>query len=324
MPLDPAFRAVSAEPRRRGFAIFAWIVLAYTQLVILWGTYVRAAGAGNGCGPNWPLCDGQFLPHAPKLKMFIEFFHRVSSGLDGVLILALWAGAIWLYPRRHRVRRAATAALVFVGVEALLGAALVLFSWVGTNASPARVTADAAHLVNTMLLLGAVLVTAAWSSGLGPARWRGAGRRAWLAGGAVAILATAVCGVMAALADTLFPAASLATGVRMDFSTAAPMLERLRVIHPMVAILTGVLLIAIVTTIGRRPERHRLLGYLVIAAVGLQWSLGAADMLTLTPVALQILHLLGADLVWLSLLAYAAAELSEQPQAQFSTRPVLA
>lgn len=304
-------------PRRfsaRFFAPYAWLVLAYTQLVILWGTYVRAAGAGNGCGPNWPLCDGQFLPHAPKLKMFIEFFHRVSSGLDGVLILGLWAGAMWLYPRRHRVRRAATAALVFVGIESLLGAALVLFRWVGSNASPARVTADALHLINTMLLLAAVLVTALWASGLGPARWRergrGGPRRVGLGVGVAAVLVTAVCGVMAALADTLYPAVSLAAGFRLDFSHAAPVLERLRVLHPLVAITAGLVLMAIVMAGWGVPRRLPVLGYLVIAAVGLQWAAGAADIALLTPIPVQILHLLGADLVWLAFVAYAADELA--------------
>jgi heme A synthase len=290
------------------------VVVVYTQLVILWGAYVRAAGAGNGCGPNWPLCDGQFLPHAPKLKMFIEFFHRVSSGLDGVLILVLWAGAMWLYPRRHRVRRAATAALGFVGIEALLGAALVLFGWVGMNASPARVTADAAHLVNTMLLLAAVLLTALWASGVEHPAAGGPPKRRWLLGaGAAAILATAVCGVMVALADTLYPSTSLIAGMRLDLSHAAPMLDRLRAIHPAVAILTGLFLIWIVTEAPAQQRLHKTLGYAVFAAVLVQWTAGATDMLLLTPVAMQILHLLGADLVWMALIAYAAAELADAP-----------
>ena len=341
---SPPTRTASAA--RRGFPVYAWVVVVYTQLVILWGTYVRAAGAGNGCGPNWPLCDGQFLPHAPKLKMFIEFFHRVSSGLDGVLILALWAGAMWLYPRRHRVRRAATAALGFVGIEALLGAALVLFGWVGMNASPARVTADAAHLVNTMLLLAAVLVTALWAQGVGKPGGSAPLRRRWILGaGAAAILATAVCGVMVALADTLYPSTSLIAGMRQDFSHIAPTLDRLRAIHPAVAILTGLFLIWIVTNDGRGPQRgsaarpayaragvgapepqagaappapaqrrlHKSLGYAVFAAVLVQWTLGATDMLLLTPVTMQILHLLGADLVWMALIAYTTAELAGLP-----------
>ena len=299
-----------SDSRHRRFAVYVWVVLAYTQLVILWGTYVRAAGAGNGCGPNWPLCDGQFLPSHPKLKMLIEFLHRASSGVDAVLIFGLFAGALWLYPRRHRVRRAAWFAAGFLVSEALLGAALVLFGWVGENASPARVSADSLHLLNTLLLLASILLTALWASGVAATRRPIPRRQSWLLGAAIAaMLVTAICGAMTALADTLFPATTLQAGLRQDWSAVAPLLERLRVIHPAMAIATGLFLIYFVTLALPRPQDAlpRRLGYGLIAAVLLQWGLGALDVLQLAPIPLQILHLLGADLLWLTLIAFTAA-----------------
>ncbi len=279
------------------------------MLVILWGTYVRAAGAGNGCGPNWPLCDGQFLPSHPQIKMAIEFAHRASSGVDVILILGLAAGAWWLFPRRHAVRRGASAAVVFIVTEALLGAALVLFGWVGANTSPARVTADALHLANTLCLLACVAMTAAWASGLPAPAWRGAPARGKLSAGVLAMLVTAICGAMAALADTIFPSASLAAGLHQDFSGSTALLERLRVIHPAVAIVAGLYLLWLVLDGLPRPRipAARWLGYGLIAAVLVQWGCGALDVVLLTPIWMQITHLLTADLLWLTLVLYALA-----------------
>ncbi|MGH9474376.1 MAG: COX15/CtaA family protein, partial [Terriglobales bacterium] len=277
--------------------------------------------AGNGCGPNWPLCDGQFLPHHPQMKMLIEFLHRASSGVDAVLIVALAAGAWWVWPRGSGVRRAAVWSVVFLITEALLGAALVLFGWVGQNASAARVAADATHLLNTLLLLASVALTAALASGLGAPRWVGPGR--WrLGAGVMGLLITAVCGAMAALADTLFPSLSLAAGLRQDFSGTSALLDRLRVIHPAVAIVVGLYLIWLVVDGLPRPATAlvRRLGYGLVAAVALQWACGAADVLLLAPTAMQLLHLFTADLLWLTLVLYAAARLGETAVAE--THPV--
>lgn len=299
-----------ATGKHRAYACFAWITLGYTLLVILWGAYVRAAGAGNGCGDNWPLCDGQFLPQHPQLKTLIEFLHRASSGVDAVLIAGLLAGALWLYPRRHAVRRGAGWAAVFIVTEALLGAALVLFGWVGTNPSPARVTADALHLCNTLLLLAAVGLTAAWASGLPDATWRGQGRVGVQLGvGLAGVLATGICGAMAALADTLYPATSLAAGWHQDFSSAGAALQRLRVLHPALAVVVGLYLLYFVLDGLPRPHTAlaRGLGVGVAAAVLVQWASGALDIGLLTPVWMQISHLFTADLLWLVLVGCAAA-----------------
>jgi heme A synthase len=307
---SPPLPAAPVDLGRRRFAAFAWGVLAYNLAVILWGAYVRAAGAGNGCGDNWPLCDGQFLPAHPQIKMLIEFLHRASSGVDAVLVLGLLAGALWLYPRRHAVRRGAAAAVFFIVTEALLGAALVLFQWVGQNTSPARIAADAAHLANTLCLLAALALTAAWASGLAAPRCM-PGWKLDLA--LLAVLATGICGAVAALADTLFPAQSLALALRQDFSGSTAILERLRVVHPVVAVAAGLYLLWLVFDGLPRPGRRltRGLGYGLAAAVLVQWAGGGLDVMLLAPIPMQMLHLATADLLWILLLLFTAATLAE-------------
>src|SRR5512133_3635989 len=157
------------------FAIYCWALLGYNLLVILWGAYVRATGSGAGCGAHWPLCNGQVIPDAVRSATWIEFTHRVMSGLT----LAFAAGlAIWAwraYRRGSPVRLGANLVLLFTVTEALVGAGLVLFSLVENNASVTRAVSVAIHLTNTLLLLGAVTLTAWWASGGEVPRIKGQG-----------------------------------------------------------------------------------------------------------------------------------------------------
>ncbi|MCA1816230.1 MAG: COX15/CtaA family protein [Acidobacteria bacterium] len=38
----------------RRLAGYAWFVLAFNLLTIVWGAYVRASYSGDGCGSHWP------------------------------------------------------------------------------------------------------------------------------------------------------------------------------------------------------------------------------------------------------------------------------
>ncbi len=87
----------------RRFGAFAWFVLFYNVLVILWGAFVRASGSGAGCGSHWPLCNGDVIPRAPEIETLVEFSHRLTSGLALVFVLAM-VGLAWrLFARRHHV-----------------------------------------------------------------------------------------------------------------------------------------------------------------------------------------------------------------------------
>ncbi|MCB0131087.1 MAG: COX15/CtaA family protein, partial [Caldilineaceae bacterium] len=137
------------------FTIFAWAVLAYNIVVILWGAFVRATGSGAGCGSHWPLCNGEILPRATEVETLIEFSHRITSGIALIAVVVLLIWALRSYPRGHRVRRGAQASMFFMFTEALVGAGLVLFEYVAHNVSIARAYWMAGHLMNTFLLLAA-------------------------------------------------------------------------------------------------------------------------------------------------------------------------
>src|SRR5690606_29028870 len=158
------------------FAAFAWGVLAYNLLVVLWGAWVRVTGSGAGCGSHWPLCNGEVVPRSAGVETLVEFTHRLTSGVALLAVVALLLWAVRAYPAGHPVRRGARLSMGFMILEALVGGGLVLLELVADNASMARAYWMVAHLVNPFLLLGVLALTAWWAWGGAEVRLRGQGR----------------------------------------------------------------------------------------------------------------------------------------------------
>ena len=283
-----------------GFAGYAWATLWYNLAVILWGAYVRASGSGAGCGNHWPLCDGVVPAMSANVHKLIEYTHRAMTGLDTPLIILLVVWAFRAYPRLHPVRRAATLSGVFLVTEALIGALLVKIQHVAKNADAYT---ESAHLVNTLTLVACLALTAWFASGNPAPRLRG--KAAWAAAislGAVMLLS--VTGVIAALGDTLFPAPSLAAGIAQDFDPASNILLRLRGLHPLIASAVGAWLT--IYAVGRL-RTTRVGALRVITLVWVQLLAGLVNFLLQAPIWMQIVHLLIADLLWISLVLLCAA-----------------
>jgi len=296
------------------FALYAWGLLLYHLLVIIWGDFVRATGSGAGCGHHWPTCNGQVIPRAAQIETIIEFTHRLTSGLAGLLVIILVVWAFRAYPKGHVVRFGAVLSLIFIISEGLIGAALVRFELVAYNPSLVRAFVVAGHLVNTFALLAFLTLTAWWAAGGKPLRWRGQGYQTWLLGlGLLAVIGLGASGVVTALGDTLFPVASLVEGVKRDFSPAENFLVRLRVIHPLLAMLSGLYMLVLGAVFQTAPyslETRRLARGL-IALFFLQLGVGIINLLLLVPVWTQLVHLLMADLVWITLVLLSASALTE-------------
>ncbi len=281
---------------------FAWAVVGYNVLVILWGALVRATGSGAGCGNHWPLCNGQVIPLSPTIHTIIEFTHRCMTGGSTFAVLGL---LVWTFRATIKgavARIFAVASTVLLLNEALLGALLVKLGYVTGNQSVGRMVLLSIHLSNTLLLLAALTLTAhfletrALRSSLAAARNPG-----WAVGGLAATLVVGVSGSLAALGDTLFPSASLSAAFAQDLAASSPWLLRLRGVHPLSAILAAAFVVWL-TSRTRRTGEFKLVLTLLMA----QFVLGVADVLLLAPVWMQIVHLLGADLYWIALVHLAA------------------
>ena len=131
--------------------------------------------------------------------------------------------------------------------------------------------------------------------------------------GVGAIFIVGISGSIAALASMLFPSGTLTEGIAKDFSGTSNILLRLRLLHPITAILTSVFLIFLTGWLakesGNDPAVKRwsnVLSVLVLAQIGF----GAATLLMLAPILMQLGHLLLADLIWISYVLAAASFLS--------------
>jgi heme A synthase len=156
-----------------------------------------------------------------------------------------------------------------------------------------------------------------------PVEWR---RLAPLLAVLAGLLLVGVSGAITALGDTLFPAGSLAEGLQQDASPTAHILLRLRVFHPILAVLVGGTLLALaVRTMARGASpATSLVGRLAAAAVLVQVTVGVLNLLLLAPIWMQLVHLFLADLVWLSAVLLAASVAAEAaPIASGRTSPAL-
>ena len=295
------------------FAPFTWGVLGWNLIVILWGAYVRASGSGAGCGQHWPLCNGEIVPQAPDVKMVIEFTHRLLSGGALLLILVMVIWGFRITTKDHPVRKSLIAAGILIVTEALLGAGLVLFELVEENSSLLRAFAVGLHLANTFLLVASLALTAYWASGGSPIRIKGQGLKAWLLGiGLLGMLIIGMSGAVTALGDTLFPVSSLTQGFVADLDPNANFLIRLRVYHPVIAVTMAVYSLYLVRMLLNQHNgvARKFLVALVIVG-SLQLAVGLTNLLLLVPIPTQILHLLTADLVWITYVLTTAAILAK-------------
>jgi heme A synthase len=297
------------------FARYAWAVLVYHLSVIVWGAYVRATGAGAGCGSHWPLCNGQVIPRSPRIETLVEFSHRVTSGLALLLVVGLLIWAFRAHAKGHPARYGAGLAMFFIITEALVGAGLVLFELVADNVSLARALWMAAHLVNTFLLLASLSLTAWWASGAqSPALGQRRALAVLLALGCLAMLVLGMSGAITALGDTLFPAQSLSQAVRADFSPTAHFLIRLRLLHPLIAVSVA-LYLSLVAMLSNAPPSGlltRRLARLLVVLLLVQLATGVSNVALLAPVWMQLVHLLLSDLVWIALVLLAGSALTQQ------------
>ena len=298
-------------------ARFAWFVLAYNIAVILWGAYVRASGSGAGCGAHWPLCNGEVIPRSPSIETLIEYSHRLTSGLALIAVVWMLAWTRRAVPSGHPARRGAWLSLFFIVMEAAVGAGLVLFELVADNASMARAMFMAVHLVNTFFLVGALTLTAWWLSGGDDLSLRAQpGRTTVWAGLALGLLLSGMSGAVAALGDTLYPAATHAEGLAQTLSPASHVLLRLRALHPLIAVVAGVLLMFVAPRLAGDGDALGLrFGRAVLGLAAIQMLGGIVNVLLLAPVWMQMVHLLVADALWIAFILLGARVLVSEPAA---------
>lgn len=283
----------------------AFGVLFYSVLVILWGAWVRISHSGDGCGDTWPLCQGHLIPEAARGKTWVEYGHRLMSGIYGFVVIYFWWIARKIYSREHFITKAATATLIFMIIEALLGAKLVLFKLVTTNDTPYRAAVMGLHQLNSFMLTGAIALS--WAAAIYENETqqylkikRHYRLLPWV------IVSIGITGAWASLSNSLFPTENLWEGFLADFSSQSHFLVRLRGLHPFLALLGGGGLILFFWIKSQTAESKILekRSLQMVMILGVAVVFGIFTLFMHAPVWMKITHLALAHTIWVILLQW--------------------
>ena len=271
---------------------------------ILAGAFVRATGSGDGCGATWPTCKGKIIPSLSDTSELIEFSHRSVSGVLLIVTLIIFAKTR-KFQKDSLVRTVTNYLTFFVIFEALIGAVIVIFEWVGLNSSLPRIIAVPIHLVNTFGLLGSyAILYKILQDDL--QNIKNMFNKNFLLISSLFLLSGAT-GSITALADVLFPSTSFVEGFLADFDRTSEVLTRLRILHPIISSTLSIVLYVYATgirkkyNVGVKPLR-----ILILIAV----FLGVINVLSNIVLPLSILHLAIADFLWISYI-YVSIDLSK-------------
>jgi heme A synthase len=293
------------------FRRLALVTALFAYLQIALGGIVRVSGSGLGC-PDWPLCNGRPYPPA-NLHAIIEYSHRAVGSVTGVLIIATVVAA-WIVFRKRRPRVAwlATASLIGVVGEGILGGVVV-----AQALSPWLVVV---HLGLAMMILGflvaAAIAAMPASSGIADVRFR---RLAIVAAAATYLMLLTGSTVVASAADESCNSWPLCgNGFAFDFGGV----NAFTMLHRGAVLVIGLLLLHVLSTAWRR--RRQVDGMAVVAGAtiaifAVQVAVGAGSAIS-GGALFDGLHVALATLVWSGVLTTAllampradtAAELSQ-------------
>ncbi|MBO9307761.1 MAG: heme o synthase [Thermomicrobium sp.] len=289
----------------KGRQSIRWLALAVAiagYLLIVIGGTVRVTGAGLGCGPEWPLCNGRLVP-GWDLLAWIEYVHRLIA-LAVILLTGAVAVASWRArsPDRWMVRLPLIAAGLVL-VQAMLGAITV---WTHLEAAVV-----ALHLGVALSYLAVALVLAfrTWF----PALARVAGRsplRPWLVAALGAVFLLMLSGAYTAKRGAGFACPEWPFCGGFWIPTGWTNVD-VHLTHRLIA-LVAVLLVAGVAWKARRVrgESPSVVGLVTAAAVLMvaQVFVGAANIWFRLHPAVSVAHLAVATIVWVLLVLAVLAD----------------
>ena len=294
-------------PGNKNFANFAWFTLFYNLLVVGWGVYLRAMKYGDGCGSNWPLCNGPSNPAMGPIAKLIESSHRYSTELAGLIAVAFVIWAFRAFGKGHPAKKYAVVALLFTVAEALVGRHLVVKGLVTSNETLERAFWMGAHVLSTFMLVGAIAGAALAASNIRPMRLKAQGAAGWLlVFGFVGTMILGVSGAISAFGHQVRPDVE---GLSEMMKPSAFWASKLALTHPVGSASIGLYLLLMCGLVQHlRPDPFvKNASKLLIGILVTQLAVGALNIFFKAPVALQMVHLVLADMNWISVVVLAMA-----------------
>jgi len=293
------------------FSVYSFFLLLYTLAAVAWGVFVRASKSGDGCGQMWPLCDNGHTPFGGDFGRFVELSHRLSTSLIGIFAIIFLVWGFRIFPKGSLGRKSVVMFMAMTLFEGFIGFLLVRYQLVVLNESLLRAVVMAVHVISTFLMLGSAFVAMMVSMGVPGVKWRGQGAVGWiLAASYFGITVLGISGAISALARQVKPVENvLATAA----DPGSHWLNRLQPFHPLIAASVGLfLLLAGGLIVHLRPdERVKKAVYWMLGIYAFQSIVGAMAIWLKTPIAMQMFHLVMADVSLLSIIGVTMFALGE-------------
>ena len=265
--------------------------------LIVLGGIVRATDSGLGC-PDWPTCHGSIVPKWEKHTL-IEYSHRLTASVAGLLVLSLTVWAWRFYRRVPAILYPATLVLVLIFIQAWLGKETV------ERDLPAEIVAVHLAMALTILTLLALVTITSFAIERPQERphIRQSIRRVALLAAAgtlaLALVGSYVAGAGYGLACSGWP---LCNGEIVPGAGAASV--QVHFLHRVLALLVGLTLLALTwLALGERRSAP-FVAVIAVTALGvycIQALIGAANIWTGLADEVGAAHLAFATLLWLTL-----------------------
>jgi heme A synthase len=275
-----------------------------TFLLLLAGNLVSTTESGLAC-PDWPLCEGQWIPPMVDGKEF-EHTHRLIASFVGTMTVGLFA---LLFKHRRADRRllalgAAAAALVIV--QALLGALTVILklpAWVSATHLGTAMAFFALIVSMPFLIHQRGLTTPA-----PPPTPGSRAARAWTLAAAIACYLQIVGGgIMRHTRSGLVCGFEYPLCLGQLWPLEGHLGVQIHMVHRMLALLVGALVWVAAAKVARASElpARRAWAWGLSVSVGAQVALGIATVVLSRDMAVMTLHSgLGAGLLALLVALY--------------------
>jgi len=108
--------------------VLAVLTVLSMTFVVIGGVLVTNTGSADGCGQSWPLCDGKLVKLSDVTpQKLIEFAHRATTFIGTIFVFTLAILASIFIKERPETRPLAITAVLFLIIQALMGAAAVIW-----------------------------------------------------------------------------------------------------------------------------------------------------------------------------------------------------
>jgi heme A synthase len=294
--------------KNQRFAVYTWGVLFYTIGVVLLTAYVQAV-----CHSNGLLCH-LTAPISPVANLsLLEWAYHISAAGALLLTGALLVWSRRVYERGAAVRRVAWLAMGFAILDVLTGARAMQVAQMDTYVSTTHMLWMLLDLSTTLLLVANLALCAWWAAGNAIMQTRPDGLISIAMGSVfVLLLLVSASGSIATPDSARFATVTVAASLQADVHTMFQVLNRMGDLHPVLAMLMSIYVAGVAWLMYHHTQTSttRRLAVLVTVFIILEIVVGVLNLTLLTPIALQLLHLLLHTLLWITLTLLASEALA--------------